>query len=40
VRDDKQQIARIVEEKDASDLQKQIREVNAGIYVVAAPFLF
>lgn len=37
---DKQQIARIVEEKDASDLQKQIREVNAGIYVAAAPFLF
>jgi bifunctional UDP-N-acetylglucosamine pyrophosphorylase/glucosamine-1-phosphate N-acetyltransferase len=40
VRDDKQHIVRIVEEKDASDLQKQIREVNAGIYVVAAPFLF
>jgi bifunctional UDP-N-acetylglucosamine pyrophosphorylase/glucosamine-1-phosphate N-acetyltransferase len=40
VRDDKQQITRIVEEKDASDLQKQLREVNAGIYVVAAPFLF
>jgi bifunctional UDP-N-acetylglucosamine pyrophosphorylase/glucosamine-1-phosphate N-acetyltransferase len=40
VRDDKQQIIRIIEEKDASDLQKQIREVNAGIYVAAAPFLF
>ena len=40
VRDDKQQITRTVEEKDASDLQKQIREVNAGIYVAAAPFLF
>ena len=40
VRDNKQQIARIVEEKDASDLQKQISEVNAGIYVAAAPFLF
>jgi bifunctional UDP-N-acetylglucosamine pyrophosphorylase / glucosamine-1-phosphate N-acetyltransferase len=40
VRDDKQQITRTVEEKDASELQKQIREVNAGIYVVAAPFLF
>ncbi|HEX6175727.1 MAG TPA: bifunctional UDP-N-acetylglucosamine diphosphorylase/glucosamine-1-phosphate N-acetyltransferase GlmU [Candidatus Binatia bacterium] len=39
-RDDKQQITRSVEEKDASDLQKQIREVNAGIYVAAAPFLF
>jgi bifunctional UDP-N-acetylglucosamine pyrophosphorylase/glucosamine-1-phosphate N-acetyltransferase len=40
VRNNRQQISRIVEEKDASDLQKQIREVNAGIYVVAAPFLF
>ena len=40
IRDDTQQITRTVEEKDASDLQKQIREVNAGIYVVAAPFLF
>ena len=40
VRDHKQQIIRTVEEKDASDVQKQIREVNAGIYVVAAPFLF
>jgi bifunctional UDP-N-acetylglucosamine pyrophosphorylase/glucosamine-1-phosphate N-acetyltransferase len=40
VRDDKRQIARTAEEKDASDLEKQIREVNAGIYVVAAPFVF
>jgi bifunctional UDP-N-acetylglucosamine pyrophosphorylase/glucosamine-1-phosphate N-acetyltransferase len=40
LRDSKQQIARTVEEKDASDLQKQIREVNAGIYVAAAPLLF
>jgi bifunctional UDP-N-acetylglucosamine pyrophosphorylase / glucosamine-1-phosphate N-acetyltransferase len=40
LRDSEQQITRIVEEKDASDLQKQIREVNAGIYVAAAPFLF
>jgi bifunctional UDP-N-acetylglucosamine pyrophosphorylase/glucosamine-1-phosphate N-acetyltransferase len=40
VRDDKQQITHTIEEKDASDLEKQIREVNAGIYVATAPFLF
>ncbi|HEX2242558.1 MAG TPA: bifunctional UDP-N-acetylglucosamine diphosphorylase/glucosamine-1-phosphate N-acetyltransferase GlmU, partial [Gammaproteobacteria bacterium] len=40
VRDNKQQITFTVEEKDASDLQKQIHEVNAGIYVAAGPFLF
>jgi bifunctional UDP-N-acetylglucosamine pyrophosphorylase / glucosamine-1-phosphate N-acetyltransferase len=40
VRDHKQQITNTVEEKDASELQRQIREVNAGIYVVSASFLF
>jgi bifunctional UDP-N-acetylglucosamine pyrophosphorylase / glucosamine-1-phosphate N-acetyltransferase len=40
LRDSGQQIIGTVEEKDASDVQKQIREVNAGIYVAAAPFLF
>ena len=30
----------IVEEKDASDEQRNIREVNAGVYVAAAPFVF
>jgi bifunctional UDP-N-acetylglucosamine pyrophosphorylase / glucosamine-1-phosphate N-acetyltransferase len=40
LRDGKQQIIGTVEEKDASEMQKQIREVNAGIYVAAAPFLF
>jgi bifunctional UDP-N-acetylglucosamine pyrophosphorylase / glucosamine-1-phosphate N-acetyltransferase len=40
LRDGKQQVSGTVEEKDASELQKQIREVNAGIYVAAAPFLF
>ncbi|MGH7797005.1 MAG: bifunctional UDP-N-acetylglucosamine diphosphorylase/glucosamine-1-phosphate N-acetyltransferase GlmU [Candidatus Binatia bacterium] len=30
----------IVEEKDASDEQRKIREVNAGVYVVSAPFVF
>ena len=33
-------IAGIVEEQDATDAQQQIEEVNAGIYVVSAPFLF
>ena len=30
----------IVEEKDASEAQRQIHEVNAGVYVASAPFLF
>ena len=30
----------IVEEKDASEAQRQIREVNAGVYIASAPFLF
>jgi bifunctional UDP-N-acetylglucosamine pyrophosphorylase / glucosamine-1-phosphate N-acetyltransferase len=34
------QIAGIVEEPDATETQRQIEEVNAGIYVAAAPFLF
>ena len=33
-------ITGIVEEKDATTAQRQIREVNAGIYVASAPFLF
>ena len=33
-------VAGIVEEKDASDAQRQIREVNAGVYVVSSTFLF
>jgi bifunctional UDP-N-acetylglucosamine pyrophosphorylase/glucosamine-1-phosphate N-acetyltransferase len=33
-------ITGIVEEKDASDAERQILEVNAGVYVVSAPFLF
>ena len=40
LRDPQQTITRIVEEKDASDSQKKLREVNAGVYVAAAPFLF
>jgi len=34
------EIAGSVEEKDATEAQKRIREVNAGIYVVAVRFLF
>ena len=40
LRDAKGRLTGIIEEKDASEAERQIREVNAGIYVVAAPFLF
>jgi bifunctional UDP-N-acetylglucosamine pyrophosphorylase/glucosamine-1-phosphate N-acetyltransferase len=33
-------IAAIVEEKDASDRQREISEINAGVYVASAAFLF
>src|SRR5678816_1472078 len=33
-------ISGTVEEKDASDTERQIREVNAGVYVASARFLF
>lgn len=33
-------IVGIVEERDATGAQKEIKEVNAGIYAVSAPFLF
>jgi len=33
-------ISGIVEEKDASDAERNIREINAGVYVASAPFLF
>jgi bifunctional UDP-N-acetylglucosamine pyrophosphorylase/glucosamine-1-phosphate N-acetyltransferase len=39
VRDDAGYVQRIVEEKDASATEKQIAEVNAGIYSVALGFL-
>ena len=39
-RDDNGTIVRIIEEKDASPVEKQIREVNAGVYVASARFLF
>ncbi len=40
VRDDKQQFARIVEHKDASEEERQIKEINSGIYCFAADKLF
>jgi bifunctional UDP-N-acetylglucosamine pyrophosphorylase / glucosamine-1-phosphate N-acetyltransferase len=40
LRDDAGAIAGIVEEKDATPEQRKTREVNAGIYVASAPFLF
>lgn len=36
VRDAYHQVSEIVEEKDATDLQRQIREINTGIYCVPA----
>jgi bifunctional UDP-N-acetylglucosamine pyrophosphorylase/glucosamine-1-phosphate N-acetyltransferase len=40
VSDEHGNIVRIVEEKDATPTQKEIREINAGIYCVDAQFLF
>jgi len=40
VSDEHGNIIRIVEEKDATPAQKEIREINAGIYCVDAHFLF
>jgi bifunctional UDP-N-acetylglucosamine pyrophosphorylase / glucosamine-1-phosphate N-acetyltransferase len=34
------EIAGIVEERDATDAQQELEEVNAGVYVASAPFLF
>jgi bifunctional UDP-N-acetylglucosamine pyrophosphorylase/glucosamine-1-phosphate N-acetyltransferase len=36
IRDEYHQVSAIVEEKDASDLQRQITEINTGIYCVPA----
>ncbi len=40
LRDGADRVTGIVEEKDASDLQRRIGEVNAGVYVASAKFLF
>ena len=40
LRDDQSNLTGIVEEKDASEAQRKICEVNAGVYVASAPYLF
>jgi len=40
LRDDRGALTGIVEEKDATDEQRKIREVNAGVYVGSARFVF
>lgn len=40
LRDEKGDVAGIVEEKDATPEQRKIREINTGIYCVEAPLLF
>ena len=40
VRDRKGKIKKIVEEKDATPLQREIREINTGIYLMNVPFAF
>ena len=40
LRNEQGQLLAIVEEKDASVDQKKIKEINAGIYCAAVPFLF
>ncbi len=40
LRDAKGWLERIVEEKDATEEERRIQEVNTGIYCVAIPFLF
>jgi bifunctional UDP-N-acetylglucosamine pyrophosphorylase / glucosamine-1-phosphate N-acetyltransferase len=40
LRDGQGGVTGIIEEKDAAPAQREIREVNAGVYVASAPFLF
>lgn len=40
MRDEHNAVMRIVEDKDCSPLQKKIREVNTGLYLISAQFLF
>jgi len=40
VRNNQEELLGIIEEKDATDEQKKIREINAGIYCAEIPFLF
>jgi bifunctional UDP-N-acetylglucosamine pyrophosphorylase/glucosamine-1-phosphate N-acetyltransferase len=40
VRDNTGRVVRIVEEKDARNKEKAVREINTGIYLVSSPLLF
>jgi len=40
LRDAHGRITRIVEERDASDTEKAVREINSGVYCLQAPFVF
>ncbi|OGW59563.1 MAG: UDP-N-acetylglucosamine diphosphorylase/glucosamine-1-phosphate N-acetyltransferase [Nitrospirae bacterium RBG_16_64_22] len=40
VRDDEGRVTRIVEERDASPVERQIQEINTGVYCFDASFLF
>ena len=40
LRDPRGEVTEIIEEKDATDAQKRIREFNAGVYVASPQFLF
>jgi len=39
-RDKKNSVVKIIEDKDASEREKAINEINTGIYCISAPFLF
>ena len=36
-RNDNAEVLRIVEQKDATDFEKQIKEINTGTYVLTMP---
>jgi len=40
IRDDNEAVCAIIEQKDADPAQQAVREINAGIYVFEAPFVF
>jgi UDP-N-acetylglucosamine diphosphorylase/glucosamine-1-phosphate N-acetyltransferase len=40
VKDNAGTLLKIVEERDATDVERTIREINSGIYLASAPFLF
>jgi UDP-N-acetylglucosamine diphosphorylase/glucosamine-1-phosphate N-acetyltransferase len=40
VKDNAGTLLKVVEERDATDVERAIREINSGIYLASAPFLF